>query len=24
VLPIRAGQELFFGKALCGTCHPPP
>jgi cytochrome c peroxidase len=19
-----AGQELFFGKAQCGTCHPAP
>jgi cytochrome c peroxidase len=20
----RRGQELFFGKAQCSTCHPPP
>ena len=20
----RRGQELFFGKAQCATCHPPP
>ncbi len=22
--PERKGQELFFGKALCSTCHPAP
>jgi cytochrome c peroxidase len=22
--PERKGQELFFGKAQCGTCHPAP
>lgn len=20
----RRGQGLFFGKAHCSTCHPPP
>src|SRR5205085_1711469 len=20
----KRGQELFFGKARCGTCHPAP
>jgi cytochrome c peroxidase len=22
--PEMKGQELFFGKAKCATCHPPP
>ena len=22
--PALLGQELFFGKAKCATCHPPP